>query len=245
MAKKKAQGATYLNPPFDSRLLGVGYWGYRGKGKFKRGRIVQALAPRQGVRFLYNPLEITANHSLSIDLMSSQGTSLDALKGLDGLQTGFLMNLGDVSVSLLYDRTYEMWDRSKAHTAAGKYGVYADVLAFYQMLNITKAHSSVKQTLHDLETGNFGTTEVWNSFYPKNQLTPTLVNLFIGDTLRYYGMVQGLSITYSHFTHRMVPTRCAVDLSIQFMPDPNDSGKTTKKKKTPTPGPFKGGLGKP
>lgn len=229
---KKIVASSYLNPPFDPRMLSIGVPAYGGT-KLQRGRIVRAEkgADKVGVHFLYNPLEITASHNLNPDAVFNN----DAQKAqAAGVTTGNLLNLGDVGASLLYDRTYELWHK-RTDNLASKLGCYADVWAFYQMLGIAgKGHYSQTRNggrFMPKPSAQAFNSNTWTSLLPSSPLAPVLVYLIIGDKLRFYGMVSSFSVTYSHWSKDMIPIRCAIDISISFQPDPPSTAIRVKDKK--------------
>jgi hypothetical protein len=204
---KHSTTAKYLNPPFDPRILRIGAPGL-GSKKLKRGRLVNAVKDKSsgrkhGVNFLYNPVAVSASHNMSMDVVNSPGlqqsTSADT-------QMGQLPNIGSVSVDLLYDRTYELWDRSKRKTLAGRFGMYADVLAFYFLLGITEKGTSFSGNATTADAGLGSGGLEWQSLYPTSFIDPTnRMYLYIGDKMRFYGTITDLSITYSHWK---TPSTC-------------------------------------
>jgi hypothetical protein len=219
--------AQTLNPPFDPRILNIGNPAQ--SGRLKRGWITHAPLDGQGskrgfigrVNFLYNPSAVNVSHPVSVDFAAGAGTK----DPNDVSQVGNVVGIGSLSVQLLYDRTYELWDGSKRNTPAGKFGMYADVLAFYHFLgmtSVTEADPPVPWT----REGYFGTESAfWATQYPITPATLTLAYLYIGDKLKYYGAVNGLEVTYTHWSKDMIPMRGAVTISMQLQADPNKSPK--------------------
>lgn len=240
---KKANSSQRLNPPFDHRILDIGRHLGGKQTRLQRGWLVhadnlntirgKAGAPAGGnirgrIHFLYNPSEVTASHNLDL----TQANGAKPVTGTNALPT---LNVGDVGLSLLFDRTYELWDRSKKHSLPGRLGVYSDVWAFYQFFGMTTQGADV------FDIGGLGTVEVrktWASLYPTRPLQATPLYAYIGDKLKYYGLASGLSVTYSHWTHQMIPARCRVDLSIGLATDPNGIPKSERRA---TKQPKKGG----
>lgn len=233
MSKKHSVApGKYLNPPFDPRILKIGAPGL-GSNKLQRGRIVEATADdmtgtKHGVHFLYNPVAITATHNVSNQIVN--GANLGQTGTATG-QMGTLVNIGGTSVDLLYDRTYELWDSSKRHTLAGRFGVYADVLAYYYLLGITGSGETTNEnaTVANMQQAlglTDTSTHVWQSLYPQRPISgKRLMYLYIGDKMRFYGIVTGFSVTYSHWNYAMIPSRCQVSLSLQFQEDPKTASK--------------------
>lgn len=225
----------YLNPPFDPRMLTIGPPSL-GSKNLVRGRMVSAdknaaTGMKHGVHFLYNPVAITASHNTDISAVGN-GHSAQYSSGSVQTQTGQVANIGSVGVDLLYDRTYELWDASQAGSMAGKFGVYADVLAFYMLLGITKTGAQTDSGLAamlDLFQTSAGkiTSSTWQSLYPTNGISPdNRMYLYMGgdavegDKMRFYGLVSDFSVTYSHWTQKMVPVRATVSIGLQFQSDP-------------------------
>lgn len=231
-------GATekYLNPPFDPRILRIGAPG-RGAKKLKRGRLVNAIKDantgrKHGVNFLYNPVAVSASHNLSMDVVTTPGMQQSTSAST---QMGQLPNIGSVSVDLLYDRTYELWDRSKQHTLAGRFGMYADVLAFYYLLGITDKGASYGGNAATADAGMGSVGVAWQSLYPTSYIDPTnRMYLYIGDKMRFYGTVTDLSITYSHWNEKMIPMRGQISIAMSFQTDAA-SAKTVKVQGTNQP----------
>lgn len=231
---------TYLNPPFDKRMLTIGPPS-TGSKHLKRGRMVVAQGHRKGqaVRFLYNPVEISVQHTIDpngvLDPSKRQ-------KVPHPTKVGQLVNIGGVSIQLLYDRTYELWDRALAPSTAGRYGVYADVLAYYRCLGIVGSKTTKSGGGKSPNNGTLDDTEF--DLFPVAPIDPTQTYwLYIGNTMRFYGTLTDFEITYTHWSNKMVPTRCAVSMSMQFMsqlpkdrvkghdrtPDKNAGGKHTQR----------------
>lgn len=229
--KPHAYGNTtekYLNPPFDPRILRIGAPGL-GSKKLKRGRLVNATKDantgrKHGVNFLYNPVAVSASHNLSMDVVTTPGMQQSTSAST---QMGQLPNIGSVSVDLLYDRTYELWDKSKRKTLAGRFGMYADVLAFYYLLGITEKGSVFSGNAATADAG-MGSSVAWQSLYPTSYIDPTnRMYLYIGDKMRFYGTVTDMSITYSHWNEEMIPMRGQISIAMSFQTD-SSSGKGVK-----------------
>jgi hypothetical protein len=106
-------------------------------------------------------------------------------------------------VKLLYDRTYELFSPPKTGRLdfANKYGVWADVAAWYVYLGL------LPEMPDSWENSLITDPPVLKNSY-----------LFVGPKLVYYGWVTGINVTYSHWSMQMVPSRCAVDVSFQILP---------------------------
>ena len=249
MTMKKNSGVgKYLNPPFDPRILTIGP-PTLGSKKLRRGRIVSAdtnstTGQKHGVHFLYNPVAVSASHVVSSDVINDPTY---AAPTTTPQQSGQYVNIGSTSVDLLYDRTYELWDHSLRGGLAGRFGVYADVLAFYALLGITDegavATGGGRPGAHQMGITDTGPTVTsWQSLYPVNPISATnRVFLYIGDKMRFYGTIDSFSVTYSHWNHEMIPTRCQVSVSLQFQTDPANSGHKINRQGPNYTGPHSGG----
>lgn len=124
-----------------------------------------------------------------------------------------------VSFSLLFDRTFELWDSSYANTLEGKYGVMVDVNAFYNMLNINQ---QVTKTAAELGGGNVAGNTSY-SLVVQGVMSAMPVDLYFGyrsvGALKYFGYVTQLDTTFTHFTQKMVPQRCAINVGFTLMSD--------------------------
>lgn len=229
--------SRYLNPPFDKRILNIGGSNTNiGAAKLKRGKLVcdqtnVKSMKGKAIRFLYNPVSVAVSHTIG---------DPSGIQNMEGgaqakTQNGTFTNLGGVSVSLLYDRTYEVWDRSKKGTYAGEYGVYADVLAYYQLLGLVRTTDTTQYTKGPgPQNGTIVSVEKmsWDSV-PSHPIDPSQrYYLYVGDKLRWYGILTDFEVTYTHFTQKMVPSRAEVSMSLQFQTEPHASKihKSTVKK---------------
>ncbi|MEU0213606.1 hypothetical protein ABZ281_00300 [Streptomyces sp. NPDC006265] len=196
------------NPKFDSRMTSIPRLGIqRGAQTYWRGAIVrdtQLVGPSTGtgyrVDFLFNPATISISHSASPMLTADQ-------RSTDGNYVG-TSGIGQLSFSLLYDRTYELtggFGKSGVSTeSAEARGVLADVDALYYVTGVyddTAKGANAKQ-IQPMQSNPC-------TFY------------FGGPTsnaaLSYYGYVSTLNIEYTHFTSQMVPQRCAVVVAVELM----------------------------
>lgn len=226
--------SKWLNPPFDPRILSVG--ATTSRTHLKKGYLIcrdpsdSSLnwVKGKGVLFLYNPLEVTVDHT--VQQTATGGPAQPTTASLSSLP---MMGVGTVSVDLLYDRTYELWDSSKKNTLAGRYGVYADVLGFYKMTGI------VKQQTVNKNVGLYGTATDYSGFdqFPTGALNgSSMYHLYMGDKLRWQGTMADLSITYSHWTRNMIPSRCSITVSMYLQTDTKGGKKVITKGGKVAPG---------
>jgi hypothetical protein len=120
-----------------------------------------------------------------------------------------------VGFSLLFDRTYETWDRKYNGHRAGELGVYDDVLALYHIVGIT---APATWRLREVTSGRSKKGHMATMVVSAMVYTPVWV--YFGGPLKYYGVISSLGITYSHWTQNMIPSRCGVDISMSLLPKP-------------------------
>lgn len=189
-----------------------------------RGYMVTAFPKGQSgkfymLNFLYNPSTVQVSHSIDAgNQIMPPYTRSDEDKGTALTSAG-----GSLSFSLLFDRTYEMSDPSQFTTVEGTYGVAADIQVLYNLVGI-----NMKQEVWSSSTSSTGTaTEggdvvgvmsmrpVWVHFnQARHRFADKLSNM---SRMSYFGYVSNLDISYTHFTQRMTPVRCAVAISMQLM----------------------------
>lgn len=215
-------GRANLNPPFDPRMLATGGANPAMKDRpLKRGRIVAVTGGLQ-INFMFNPSVL--NVSYAFDDSNPDQTQADPNVNPD------LPGQGDLSVDLLFDRTYEVWERKTTNVAA-VYGVHADILSFYAFLGMIPADYTV----------NSG----WETLYPTSQIRRQNAYLYIGDTLKYYGYVTSLTVQYTHWSFDMVPIRAAVNIGFSVLlstptsSSTSDSSSSSGGSTTTTPAPTR------
>lgn len=191
-------GVRALNPPFDVRLTSTGGANPAMKNRpLKRGRVIRSTGVPYQVNFMFNPSVLGV--SFALDDSNPDPTKTD--NGQFGGAQANLPGQGQISVDLLFDRTYEVWERST--TVAAKFGVHADVLAFYAFLGMIQPGFTVASS--------------WEDLYPASQIIRSDSFLYIGDRLKYYGYVTSLSVQYVHWSYDMVPTRAALSLGFNVL----------------------------
>lgn len=196
---------TLENPPFDPR----GYIKTDPWGKLRRGRIVEAqaafgtqgikgvqsgaLAQFRRLRFLFNPSEIDVNYSL--DAMQSDPPLPPQMDNSHFQWKGSVV--GQLTFSLLFDRTYELWDRRLKDNWFYQRGCEADLSMLKQILNIDDFVGAGKQ----------------------NVMLLNPVYVFFGGTtaLAYYGYIDSIGLQYAHFTQNMVPVRAGISVSMGLL----------------------------
>jgi hypothetical protein len=186
-------GKPNLNPPFDSRLTSTGGANPAMKDRpLKRGRIIRADGGYQ-VNFMFNPSVLNVAFTYDQSLANQANT--------DPSVTAAYVGEGQISVDLLFDRTYEVWERH--YDIAGQFGVHGDVLAFWAFLDMIPA--------------DFTNQSSWEALYPRSQLVRKDSYLYVGDRLKYYGYISDLSLQYVHWSYDMIPTRAAISLGFNVI----------------------------
>lgn len=167
------------------------------------------------VKFLYNPSTISESRSLDLnnEIVPSYARNPD---DPSQYKVGLQATLG---FSLLFDRTYELWDEAYRDTDSGTYGISVDTNAFFNMLNINQ---QVTNTPASVGTGG----SVINTSHVsviQGTMTATPVDLYFGygsaGSLKYFGYISQMDTTYTHFTQKMVPQRCAINIGFTLMSD--------------------------
>lgn len=196
-------GRANLNPPFDTRILSTGGANPALKDRpIKRGRLV-ALEGGLQVNFMFNPSTLDVSFAYDPSLADPTKTDTSVVASTIGE--------GQISVNLLFDRTYEVWSRDPNSTASA-FGVHVDILSFYAFLGMIDA--------------SFTATSGWENLYPKNQIARKDSYLYIGDTLKYYGYVTSLAVSYTHWAYDMTPVRAAVGIAFNVIMTPPGSTST-------------------
>jgi len=233
----RPEGGDYYttNPPFDTRIRGI-FLGAQdnpfadlGSTLF-RGRI-QSKDKVNGyyrqLNFLYNPSGIEWVGNVDTDTIGDSQV-------MDALDTStFMMPMAQtVSFSLLFDRTYETWvyDQSKE---TSRLGVLSDIKALYAMLGImgdstafTPGHNTTGAPI-ETEAGNTAkaaglATSVDISMIedptPRSFMQYVQVIVMFGRDMTYHGVINNTTVTYTHFTQKMIPNRCSVQIGMQLFP---------------------------
>ncbi|MEV8399220.1 hypothetical protein [Streptomyces niveus] len=231
--KKKNEGAVNLpgkgiwENNFDPRIQSIPSYLPGEKGSnfgLKRGYMVTAF-PKSStsktnrfymLNFLYNPSAVSVNHSTdAANQVMPPYTRSDLDTGVPLVAAG-----GTLSFALLFDRTYEMSDPTKFDTIEGTYGVMADVHVLYNLVGINTPQEAQATDGDDKATsgnvlGIMQMSPVWCRFgQARSSFKDQLPSL---SRMEYFGYVNNIGITYTHFSQRMTPVRCAVDISMTLM----------------------------
>jgi len=216
-----SQGGVIVNPPFDKRITSIpGIVGsLKGKG-LTRGRIRQANIDhghhRYGCNFLYNPQSVSAQHAID--------TSIVNQKDPNDLSSIIVPLSQSVNFQLLFDRTYETWDSKYNNTPIGKQGVYADILALYNIVGITaKIDEASLGAAGDGGAQALGQRGSEMDTMVVSPMVWTPVWVYFGGPLKYYGAISSLGVTYSHWTQNMIPNRAGVDITLSLLPKPSNT----------------------
>lgn len=221
------------NPPFHPNILNLPLSQFLGpsplnNAKLYRGAIatrvdqqsVYAGQTQYKINFLYNPSTINESRSLDVNnpvLPSYQRNPTDPTQFATGLNT-------QVSFDLLFDRTFELWDSSYTDTQAGIYGVGVDTNAFYNLLGINQINVNAPVTVQN--GGTFGAVNTYSQVV-QGPMVAVPCDLYFGynstGALRYFGYINSLQVTHTHFTQKMVPQRCAISVGFTVMPDINST----------------------
>lgn len=213
------------NGPFDPRITSIPTVTYSGdySEDLTRGWIIQDKAVggvRYRCNFLYNPSVVTVSHSIN------QNTLVDenAISPYDVTAGEQMLPLQQmVSFSLLFDRTYELWDSSKLSGEAKEnvpfLGVAWDVLSLYKITGI--ASPIDVKAAQSADSGAVQTSSFTKGKFENTATGPMLyVPVFVvfGYSLDYYGIIQSLGVQYTHWTSQMIPSRCEVSVDMQLLP---------------------------
>jgi len=228
---------TTSNPPFHPSILNIGganttvrpasYNGYSYDGTLYRGYISTRIDSSQpaaqqiqhSVNFLYNPSTISESRSLDVNngVLPAYARNPD---DPGAYKTGLNTSIG---FSLLFDRTYELWDQNYLGTQAGTYGVLVDVNAFYNMLGINTLVSAANSNLTPAQMNHLGSQGGQFSVVTQGPMSAVPVDLYFGylsiGALKYFGIISEIDITYTHFTQQMVPMRCAIQIGFTAYAD--------------------------
>lgn len=199
---------------------------------------------RYRVNFLYNPSDLSESRSVNIN---DNATALPTELRSDADIGQVLGITGaSISFSLLFDRTYEVanpeiWDKPEAAM-----GCYSDIVAIFGLTGIsqatlrpsttqvpyapgqgpnnpgvgtgplspsptTSANANAEQTY-----GIMKLNPVFAVFCPVRALDAAGSSTGV-SMMRYYGYINSLSISYTHWSQRMIPVRCVVSVSMALL----------------------------
>lgn len=225
-----------------------GNYSFNVQGGLARGFIVQAMSQAQndgalyGCAFLFNPSIVTLQHGLD-----SNATSLTLPQyRRNPDDTGvYLIGLAStLDFSLFFDRTYEVNTNADPGGKYSRYGplgflqetkyeaseilvnddprligVLADIRALYRVVGMTDPIPNVTWT-NDPVNGATASTSTATITGPMQQV-PCFLMLaanMVTNVPYWYGYIDSIGITYTHFTQTMVPMRAQVDLEMTLLP---------------------------
>lgn len=193
--------------------------------------------PRYRLHFLYNPSQITVSHSAA-----AANTPLPSYNRPENIGVPIVGTGGNLSWSLLYDRTYEVNDPS--HPAYDM-GVLYDVAVLYGLVGITtpmNAQSGSDSSSTDPNddsvnidrdfgggfdnTTNAATSDVlgvmqnfpiWATFGLQRNFGEQGRYTSAISVMKYFGYVNSLTVNYTHWTQSMIPDRCAIQIGMLLM----------------------------
>lgn len=202
--KKISAEGRILNPPFDPRMRKIGSPLNRST-EMKRGWI-QDEAGENRVNFLFNPPQIDLTHGVVENMLTPRQVAeqMPDLLNLDVAVAAPTVG-SDLSLTLLYDRTYELYSppKSLSYEPVKTFGVAADVFAWYVYLGM----------LEEMPL-------TWAESLPTSPPVYVPSYLVVGATSVFYGYPTGIQVTYAHFTQTMIPARCSIDIGFTILPKP-------------------------
>ena len=234
---------VFQNPPFHPNILNVAggntnilpssnagtvYVGPTANpspfGNFQRGKVTSGGSvpgstpgPTFACNFLYNPSTIYENRAIDlsgITLPAWQRNAGDPLQFATGLAT-------NISFDLLFDRTFDLWDKSYKETTAGVYGVRADIEALYNVCGINQPTTTTATTTAGGVQGPVA-NQSYSNITVQGPMLQNPMNLFFAPNnrgaLAYYGFINSLAISWSHFSSSMTPMRCTASIQFTALP---------------------------
>lgn len=195
---------------------------FSGLRSIVRGQIVTLNEePRKRFHFLVNPSDISTSYQHSNDLRYTDDDFNLSEANLSLLGDGLM----SISFNLMLDRTYEVYQRDNAYRG----GVLHDVYALERLLGVPDRDYSQTLSGAGLDTTTRAGVEAasnWSAI--QSQRSANLENLVNGvlvhkpvralfgaaDAFSFDGLVTSLSVHYTHFSSRMVPTRAGISVSM-------------------------------
>lgn len=178
---------------------------------------------RLGLAFLFNPSELTLQWNIREDLHTAGAIADDAGAAFGAESQAF-------NLTLLFDRTYEVWqgNRNTSRNSPGSIGgigVQEDVWQFERMLGLrTKGGPLAGSPLRQaplLFYPNIPADKAFTSDTEELEEFP-----LEGAWAPLLGYINSASVTYTHFSHKMIPTRAVISMSFLRYYVPPDQGLT-------------------
>lgn len=187
-----------LNPAFAKEIYNVGGMNkaFNG-GKLTRGYIEEAdvVADKMGrkgknnrIDFLWNPSTVSLNYTATFDKQTPETLAENDTGSLLGIQFGTL------EFSLLFDRTFEIWQAKG--TPAAVQGVAVDIDAFRKYVGL-------------LPGGGFNKGKELSVMAP----IPSFFGFGALNSVLYYGWMTGFNVQITHFTQGGIPMRAAIGVT--------------------------------
>jgi len=179
-----------------------------------------------GFQFLYNPATVTMTYAMApaIDLgMLTSGREGFNLMGTDG-------NFSTISFEIIINRMFDMkyFNKNGTLTEAGKAQYGNHVPTARDQIDIFK-----KGTMYDIEyllrTASQGALiqKSWLRGYTADlgYVGAAPVELHLGKSMRYWGMLAGMEVNHTIFNERMVPVFSSVSLTFSRYVEPSKAPK--------------------
>jgi len=179
-----------------------------------------------GFQFLYNPATVTMTYAMApaIDLgMLTSGREGFNLMGTDG-------NFSTISFEIIINRMFDMkyFNKNGTLTEAGKAQYGNHVPTAKDQIDIFK-----KGTMYDIEyllrTASQGALiqKSWLRGYTADlgYVGAAPVELHLGKSMRYWGMLAGMEVNHTIFNERMVPVFSSVSLTFSRYVEPSKAPK--------------------
>lgn len=205
---------------------------FAGFNRIVRGQIVTLNEePRKRFHFLVNPSDISTSYRHAEGLRHSDDDFNLSEANLNFLGDGLM----SISFNLMLDRTYEVHQGSAAYRG----GVLHDVLALERLLGVPDRAYSQTLSGAGLDTttragveaaSNWSAIQSQRSANLENVLNGVLVHkpvraLFgAADAFSFDGFVDSLSVHYTHFSSKMVPTRAGISISMSSIGNTGPGG---------------------
>lgn len=203
-------------------------------GNLQRGYMqwehsIAAAGGKAKMNYLFNPATVQADFAMSDP--SAQASLLFPVAG-DTSDLRIPLNQ-TASWSILFDRTYELSGQYKAdgspknanpnNNDPSVVGCLADIYQMQQFTGMTFNYT------------NADGSKDFKSSPGILQLIPSYAYFGTKANLTYFGYITAWDYTITHWTQKMVPMRCVIDISWNFLPnEPTASGTTGGIYPTPT-----------
>lgn len=194
------------------------------KKELVRGQIRQA-EPQPGfsdvarINFLFNPSQLSASYAI----IGDDATAILTFPNADDVADLNTPINQTISFSLLFDRTYELYDSAYVGKDVQKYGVEVDVIAMKQIVGMT---TDLQGATPQAAAGGNTTTSTFVLSGSKDimRFVRVFVNVGGPTSLSYYGYIQNWDVTYTHWNQWMVPSRCVINVNMMLMPSSTSKG---------------------